>query len=51
MINLELYRIFSVVANEENLTKASKILHISQPAVTKHIRNLEDYLNRKRLEK
>lgn len=45
MINLELYRIFTIVANEENLTMASNILHISQPAVTKHIKNLENELN------
>ncbi len=44
MINLELYRIFKIVADEENLTKASEILHISQPAVTKHIKNLENEL-------
>ena len=37
MINLELYRIFKTVAEEEKLTKASEILHISQPAVTKHV--------------
>ena len=42
MINLELYRIFTIVSNEENLTRASNILHISQPAVTKHIKNLEN---------
>lgn len=41
MVNLELYRIFVVVANELNITKASEKLHISQPAVTKHIKNLE----------
>ena len=41
MVNLELYRIFKVVADEENLTRASEILSISQPAVTKHIHNLE----------
>ena len=41
MVNLELYRIFKIVAEkEENLTKASGILHISQLAVTKHIKNL-----------
>lgn len=45
MINLELYRIFKIVADEENLTKASENLHISQPAVTKHIKNLEKELN------
>lgn len=44
MINLELYRIFKTVAEEEKLTKASEILHISQPAVTKHIKNLENEL-------
>ena len=41
MINLELYRIFYVVAKEKNITKASEVLNISQPAVTKHIKNLE----------
>lgn len=47
MINLELYRIFIVVANKQNITNASKILNISQPAVTKHIQNLEELLNQK----
>ena len=45
MIDLELYRIFSIVASEGNLTRASQILNISQPAVTKHIKNLENELN------
>ena len=45
MINLELYRIFVIVAEQGNLTKASDILHISQPAVTKQIKNLERELN------
>lgn len=45
MVDLELYRIFKIVADEENITKASEILHISQPAVTKHIRNLEQELS------
>lgn len=44
MVDLELYRIFRVVADEENITKASEILNISQPAVTKHIKNLEEVL-------
>ena len=44
MINLELYRIFYVVAETKNITKAIEILNISQPAVTKHIKNLEDQL-------
>ena len=44
MINLELYRIFYTVALNQNITKASQELNISQPAVTKHIKNLEDEL-------
>lgn len=44
MVDLELYRIFKIVADEENLTRASEKLNISQPAVTKHIHNLEDEL-------
>ena len=44
MINLELYRIFTIVASERNLTRASAIFHISQQAVTKHIKNLEKEL-------
>lgn len=51
MPSLELYRIFKIVAEEENLTKASEILFISQPAVTKHIHNLENELNLKLFER
>lgn len=43
-IDFELYRIFYVVANNKNITKASQELMISQPAVTKSIKNLEDQL-------
>ena len=45
MINLESYRIFYVVAETGNITKASEQLCISQPAVTKQIKNLENQLN------
>lgn len=45
MVDLEWYRIFKIVAEEENITKASGTLNISQPAVTNHIKNLEDVLN------
>ena len=51
MPSLELYRIFKIVAEEGNLTKASEILFISQPAVTKHIHNLENELNLKLFER
>ncbi len=45
MANLELYKIFCEVAKEGKLTKASEKLNISQPAITKHIHNLENELN------
>ena len=45
MINFELYRIFVAVAKEENITRASEKLNISQPAITKQIKNLESQLN------
>lgn len=47
MINLELYKIFVLVAKEENLTRASEKLNLTQPAVTKHIKNLEEILQAK----
>lgn len=43
-IDFELYRIFYVVANNKSISKASKELLISQPAVTKSIKKLEDSL-------
>ena len=46
-IDFELYRIFYVVANNKNITKASKELNISQPAISKSIKNLEDSLGGK----
>lgn len=43
-IDYELYRIFYIVAKNENITRASKELLISEPAVSKSIKNLEGYL-------
>lgn len=43
-INYELYKIFYVVATTGNVTAAAKELHISQPAVSKHIQHLENAL-------
>jgi len=40
-INLNLYRIFYMVAKTKSFSESSKILHISQPAISKHIQNLE----------
>ena len=47
MVNLELYKIFVTVAKEENITKASQKLNLTQPAVTKHMKNLESLLGTK----
>lgn len=43
-VNLELYRIFYVVAKYKHMTKASEELHISQPAISRSIKKLEDQL-------
>ena len=45
MANLELYKIFVEVAKEKSITKVGEKLNISQPAVTRHIKNLENELN------
>lgn len=43
-IDLELYRIFYVVAKHKHMTKASQELCISQPAISQSIKKLEDQL-------
>lgn len=44
MINLELYKIFVVVASEKNIFKSSNILHIPQSTILKNIKELEKIL-------
>lgn len=51
MVDFELYRIFVAVADEENITRASEKLNISQPAITKQIKNLENQLSIKLFER
>lgn len=46
-IDFELYRIFYTVANHKNITNASFELNISQPAISKSIKNLEEQLGGK----
>ena len=43
-IDFELYRIFYTVANNKNITASAKELNISQPAISKSIKNLEEQL-------
>lgn len=44
-LNLNLYRVFYTVAKTKSFSESSRVLHISQPAVSKHIQNLEYELN------
>lgn len=44
MINLELYRVFYMVAKCGSLTRAAEELYISQPAVSQTIKQLENQL-------
>ena len=43
-VDLELYKIFYIVAKNKHMTKASEELHISQPAISQSIKKLEDQL-------
>ena len=40
-LNLNLYRVFYIVAKTKSFSESSRVLHISQPAISKHIQNLE----------
>ena len=44
MANTNLFRTFIVVAETGSITKASERLYISQPALTKEIKQLEEEL-------
>lgn len=48
-INLNLLKYFYEVVNEENITKAASKCHITQPAMTRAIKELETQLNTKLL--
>lgn len=43
-MELRVLRYFLVVAREENITKAAKILHITQPTLSRQLMQLEDEL-------
>ena len=40
-INLHLLRIFFMVADHRSFSRAAEVLHVSQPAVSKAVRELE----------
>ena len=44
-LNLNLYRVFYTVAKTKSFSESATVLHISQPAISKHIQNLEYELN------
>lgn len=50
-MNLDLYNYFYYVCEFKSVTKAANYLYISQPAITKQIRNLEKKLGKKLIEK
>ena len=45
-INLDLYKIFYYVCEFKNITKVANYLYVTQPAITRHIRNLEEKLGK-----
>lgn len=44
-VNLELYKVFYYVAKNESITRAANELSISQPAISKSIKTLEEQIN------
>lgn len=45
IIDLNLYKVFFIVAKCQNISHAAEMLYVSQPAVSKSIKTLESYLN------
>ncbi len=45
MVDLDLYRVFCVVAREGSLTRAAEKLHITQSAVSQAVKQLESQLD------
>src|SRR5712692_2100547 len=43
-VELRLYRYVAAIAEELNFTRASEKLHVAQPALSRQIKQLEDYL-------
>jgi DNA-binding transcriptional LysR family regulator len=43
MIDLDQLRIFQAVAQTRSFTRAAEIVHLTQPGISKHIRQMEEY--------
>lgn len=44
-INFEYYKIFYMIAKNKNITKAAKELNISQPAISRMLKTMEEQMN------
>ena len=43
MINLDQLHVFQAVAQTQSFTRAAEVVHLTQPGVSKHIRQMEEY--------
>ena len=43
MINLDQLRIFQAVAQSRSFTRAAALVHLTQPGISKHIKQMEAY--------
>src|ERR1017187_5541767 len=43
MINLDQLRIFQAVAQSRSFTRAAALVHLTQPGISKHIKQMEEY--------
>lgn len=43
MVNLEQLRVFQAVAETRSFTRAAALVHLTQPGISKHIKQMEEY--------
>src|SRR5271165_5898529 len=43
MLNLDQLRIFQAVAQSRSFTRAADLVHLTQPGISKHIKQMEEY--------